>query len=296
MSVTTLPDPRQTYFFRNSYAPEAIHDAVNRVAEKHPGKPVVRVFDGDYRKKDAFSSQCVEMKAALESGVQQSDVFRYLEARSPIKRRDLHPDDNTPPNTIGYEEPEDSNFLDDLLWEDLPKTLTTRAVQLAKELLQTPRTTNSRSPNPHNRIQLSQEFNQSLGPLEQTDIAAPIPAETIEQKIPSVHVTQNIWHYLNKSEQEQYAQNLQDSQALGSFIIVGPDEADNIKMSHLPQLLKQHGYAPDPEINKKLIAQTKLLGLPEPESPFVYTKVEEPEAGFLQTLSKIIGTRIGFNI
>lgn len=243
-----------------------MHLAVNRLEKDHPEvHEIPRYFDGDARKKDAFSSQCVEMVAAEAKGVPSNDVVEFLHQKRPVHRRDIHPDDNTPPDTIEYDQKAGDDCLEDLLNEYVPDSLSKRAGQLAKRLL-----TGWPTPD-RKRACLPQALNASLGDLEQVDVS---DKRAVTPKTLSVWLTQNIWHYLNPAQQEQYAKNLSRSQAKDSILILGPDEAEDPRMRHLPDLLRKNSYVPDEELNETLQEKLKLFPLFPPESPFVYRKVE----------------------
>lgn len=264
--MPTLPDARLSFFFRNQFAPEIIHLAVNRLEREHPEVPQVpRIFDGEARKKDTFSSQCVEMVAAEEKGIPSGDVVEFLHQKRPVHRRDIHSDDNNPPNTIEYDQTTGDACLEDLLNEYVPDSLSKRAAQLAKKLLTAWPTQNQK------RAYISPALNASLGDLEQVDVS---DRRAVRPKMLSVWSTQNIWHFLQPAQQEQYAKNLSRSQAKDSILVVGPDEAEDHRMRHIPELLQRNGYMPDDELNAVMQEKLQIFPLFPPESPFVYRKVE----------------------
>lgn len=267
-----LPDPKQTYFFRNTYAPEAIHHAQEIVRAYYPDYPAVKVIvDGDYRGKDAFSIRSVNYQAELDKGTPAGDIFKKLQAESPITRRDLHPDD-LQTGTIHFDALNDKRCFDIPLLAVSP--LSFNAAQQALRLLQENLLSKG-------RVQLWPELLKALGPLEQVDIGAPVPANQ-KKKVPSVHCAQNILHYLSKRQQDQFVKNLQETQAERSYLVVGPSEA--WRLPHLPDLLARHGYTRDkkanldihnqeletPRLRKELASKNKLNVVDK----YVYQKTE----------------------
>lgn len=267
----SLPDPKNSYFFRNFYAPEALHNACKKVAISYPDQPIPTIVDGDFRGKDSFSKRCVDIEAAIQDGIPAKDVLSVVDTWSPIIRRDLQPDDITPSKSIQYDDMMDAAYLDVLILGDQSNGLSVKAAKRAKHQLE-------KDGAPINgRVQLSDKFIQSLGPLEEVDVAAPLTSSQ-KVKIPSVHSTQNIWNYLEPYQQKQFAQNLQDTQAEGSYLVVGPNEVD---MDHLSSLLQRHGYTPDPAFNEQIkrqsVANFRVVEelphiLNSPVEQFVYRK------------------------
>lgn len=276
MSTSFLPDPRDTYFFRTPYAPEALHTCRKAVAEAYPDQPVVTILDGDGRGKDAFSLQCVK---DVDAGL-APDALPVVDEWNPLKRRDIHPDDIGPSHSIQYE-PEDTVFLARLIDGDKKYNgLSAKAASRAKALL-------GESPTDE-RVPLPPALINVLSPFERVDVSAPLPPEKRKQ-VPSVHSMQNIWAYFDGAQREHVAQNLQDTQKQGSFLVLGTTEAAmGAKEWNLDSLLQRHGYTPHGPSNKKIIGQlksnTRLSGLSrigaleykiEALGPFVYQKTQE---------------------
>jgi hypothetical protein len=266
-----LPDPYETYFFRNLYNPESIHTARKAVAKRYPNQPIVTIIDGDFRGKDAFSLRCVDVEAALKENIPGKDVLDIVTQWSPIKRRDMHADD-IQSGTIQYNPEGDNLFLDTLITGEKNKdSLSIKGAKRAKHQLE-------KNGAPVNgRVQLSNKMAQSLGSCETVDISEPIPKEKKNKK-PSVHVTQNIWHYLDSKQKEQLAQNLQDTQAEGSYLVVGANEADNLiqQMPELPGLLQRHGYVPEKKVNEDIKSRKLDNSVLLKEDPFLRMTGAEP--------------------
>ncbi|MCE3234910.1 MAG: hypothetical protein K0Q50_1090 [Vampirovibrio sp.] len=242
MSIQRLPNPHETYFFRHGYSPEAVYDSSQKVRAHYPEQPVVMEFDGDGRRKDALSELWIHQIAALKKGMQERDFFPWVKQWFPIIRRDIHPDDTTPTNTVEYNGLDSGYTLPLLIRGEKSGSLTGDAAKLAERLLEAGNIEDSR------RSKLPDEYMQTISPFEQVDLTLPLPSDK-KQKKPSVRESKNILHYFDPEGREQHLQNVEDTQSEGSRFILGPSE---VKLDDLPDRLQRHGYTPDREANQKI--------------------------------------------
>jgi hypothetical protein len=267
--------------------------------------PIPIYMNGDFRGKDSFSLRCVDIAAKNpKSKEDQSEALSVVTEWRPIIRRDiLHPDDIGSSRSIHYD-PDDYGSFEHIAHgdRDKPDSLSVKAVQIARTLL------GATSPT-EERVPLSDEFIKALGTFEQMDVSAPLPPEK-RVRIPSVHSSQNIWEYLGPEQQNQFAQNLQDTQSEGSYLVLGTTEAalpfhsdpDVAKrLADLDTILQGHGYKPEDGLNEyikdRMESNSMLDGLNQRGAleynfkrvkPFVYQKIQRDPAPTGQSTSRSI--------
>jgi hypothetical protein len=252
MCPSKLPDPAFSYYFRNPYNPKALYNARKKVEQRYPGQSIPTIMNGDYRAKDAFSVTCVNIEAELAKGTPGKGLLSALSSKAPIIRRDMHPDDIQPTKTIHYSpsggkgETWDDNYSFDclILHEKRPTSISKKAAQRAKAEL-----TKHGVPQ-NNRVPLSDAFVKALGTFEQGDISTPLSPNK-KKPVPSVISAQHILHYFTDPKKlKQTVQNFQDTQAEGSYLVVGSTEVRNLP--NLSDLLQRHSYVPEEEENLRI--------------------------------------------
>jgi hypothetical protein len=248
---TSLPDPKESYYFRDPYLIEVIANESKKVAALNKNVPVRIGIDGDGRGKDAFSLRSYQIEAGLKDGILGAEVIPYLDKWFPITRRDMNRDTNLEDYAaIQYDKEADGGRLESDVLEKGEKkdSLLIRAMRRAKHQLEKDHFANS------GRSQLTEKLANSLGHLEQIDIAKPLPNKKKVQ-VPSVQVDMNILHYPPvRKRLRQVVQNISDRQSEGSRLILGSEE---VYIPEIPSLLREYGYTPDDKANTAIKTRKK---------------------------------------